>query len=405
MKKILCTILIIAMLCTAVFAATFSDVPAGKWYSAGVEFCAAKGYVTGYTDGTFKPGNSITRAELAAVMNKMLSLSDPAKNTFEDIPAGKWYTAPVLNCVRAGIITGYSEKKFGPSDNVTREQAAVILAKAFNVKKESGRTSFADDAKISGWAVGSVKAMAAKGLVSGTGSNQFSPKAKVTRGQICTMINTAVNKPSAPDTSETIKPTASPNPKNGETEEQANALARAKEYLEIIPFSRDGLVDQLEFDHFSHEDAVYAADHCGADWREQACKKAKQYLKSIPFSYQELVDQLEFDHFSHDDAVYAVDHCGADWREQACKKAKQYLKNIPFSYQGLVDQLESDYYSHDDAVYAVDHCGANWNEQAALKAKSYLKIMPLSRDELINQLMFDHFTKEQAEYGVSKAGL
>ena len=358
MKKILCTILIAAVLCTAVFATTFSDVPSGKWYTAGVEFCAAQGYVTGYTDGTFKPGNSITRAELAAVMNKMLSLSEPAENTFADVPTGKWYTEPILNCVNAGVITGYSDKKFGPSDNVTREQASVILAKAFDVEKASGRTSFADDANISGWAVGSVKAMAAKGLVSGTGNNQFSPKAKVTRGQICTMINTAVNGPSTPAPSETVKLTESPQPSSNETAGQKNALAKAKQYLKIIPFSHDGLVDQLEFDKFSHEDAVYAADNCGADWRDQACMKAKQYLENIPFSYQELVDQLEFDKFSHDDAVYAVDHCGADW-----------------------------------------------NEQAVLKAKSYLKTMPFSREGLIDQLMFDHFTREQAEYGVSKAGL
>lgn len=198
MKKILCTILIISLLMTTALAATFSDVPAGKWYSAGVEYCASQGYVSGYSDGTFKPGNNITRAELAVVMNKMLGLKSPANNTFSDVPSGKWFTEPILNCVKAGVITGYSGKSFGPSDPVTREQAAVIMAQAFQVEKSSGRSSFADDGQIASWAVGYVKAMNAKGLISGTGNNRFSPKDKVTRGQICTIINTAKNGPSEP---------------------------------------------------------------------------------------------------------------------------------------------------------------------------------------------------------------
>lgn len=198
MKKLLCTFLIVSLLMTTALAATFTDVPAGKWYSAGVEYCASQGFVTGYSNGTFKPGNNITRAELAVVMNKMLGLKSPANNTFSDVPSGKWFTEPILNCVKAGVITGYSSKSFGPSDPVTREQAAVILAQAFHVEKASGRSSFADDSQIASWAVGYVKAMNTKGLITGTGNNRFSPKDKVTRGQICTIINTAKNGPSKP---------------------------------------------------------------------------------------------------------------------------------------------------------------------------------------------------------------
>ena len=198
MKKLLCMVLIVSLLMTTALAATFSDVPAGKWYSAGVEYCASQGYVTGYSNGTFKPGNNITRAELAVVMNKMLGLKSPANNTFSDVPSGKWFTEPILNCVKAGVITGYNSKSFGPSDPVTREQAAVIMAQAFQVEKASGRSSFADDGQIATWAVGYVKAMNAKGLITGTGSNRFSPKDRVTRGQVCTIINTAKNGPSKP---------------------------------------------------------------------------------------------------------------------------------------------------------------------------------------------------------------
>ena len=69
-KKIMSGLLALMMLCSmipAVFAATtFSDVPDGKWFSEGVKYCAEKGYVTGYPNGTFKPSAPITRAALVS---------------------------------------------------------------------------------------------------------------------------------------------------------------------------------------------------------------------------------------------------------------------------------------------------------------------------------------------------
>ena len=92
-----------------------------------------------------------------------------------------------------------------------------------------------------------------------------------------------------------------------ETLSQKNAKAAAKNYLKVTAFSHDGLVEQLEFEQFSAEDAAYGADQCGADWNEQAVKSAKQYLNTTAFSYQGLVEQLEFSKFTHEQAVYGAD--------------------------------------------------------------------------------------------------
>jgi hypothetical protein len=66
------------------------------------------------------------------------------------------------------------------------------------------------------------------------------------------------------------------------------------------------LIEQLEFEGYSHSEAVYAADNCGADWNEQAVKKAKQYLEHSSFSRSGLIDQLEFEGFTHSQAEYAA---------------------------------------------------------------------------------------------------
>lgn len=196
MKKILSLVLSLVIATAAfslpVFAADFSDVKADKYYYDSVMQCADKGYVRGYEDGTFRPNGNITRAEFAVIMNKVLGLQEAANNTFRDVKAGKWYTAPVLNCVKAGVISGYGNGYFGINDPVTREQAAVILAKAFSIEGSTGKTPFSDDGNISPWAKSSVKGMYDSGYIAGmksdSGARYFAPRTNLTRGQICVLL-------------------------------------------------------------------------------------------------------------------------------------------------------------------------------------------------------------------------
>lgn len=91
---------------------------------------------------------------------------------------------------------------------------------------------------------------------------------------------------------------------------QKNALRSAKNYLDVMAFSYSGLIKQLEFEKYSHSDAVYAADNCGANWNEQAVKSAKNYLDVMSFSRDGLIDQLKFEGFTHEQAVYGVEQNG-----------------------------------------------------------------------------------------------
>lgn len=91
---------------------------------------------------------------------------------------------------------------------------------------------------------------------------------------------------------------------------QRNALKTAKSYLSVMGFSYNGLIGQLEYEQYSHEDAVYAADNCGADWNEQAAKVARSYLDAMSFSKNGLIDQLEYEGFTHEQAVYGAEANG-----------------------------------------------------------------------------------------------
>jgi hypothetical protein len=95
-----------------------------------------------------------------------------------------------------------------------------------------------------------------------------------------------------------------------ETISQKNARQSAESYLSFSAFSRQGLIDQLEFEEYSTEDAEYAVDALDVDWNEQAAKSAESYLEFSAFSRQGLIDQLVFEGYSKAEAEFGVTAVG-----------------------------------------------------------------------------------------------
>ena len=89
-----------------------------------------------------------------------------------------------------------------------------------------------------------------------------------------------------------------------------NALKTAQSYLNISAFSYTGLIDQLEYEKYSVEEATYAADNCGADWNEQAAKCAQNYIDLTSFSRDGLIDQLIYEGFTQEQAEYGAQAVG-----------------------------------------------------------------------------------------------
>lgn len=108
----------------------------------------------------------------------------------------------------------------------------------------------------------------------------------------------------------TQAPTQKPASVDTTTLGERNALASAKNYLEIMSFSYNGLGKQLMYEGYTYEEAKYAVDNCGADWYEQAAKSAASYLETMSFSRQGLIEQLEYEEFTHEQAVYGVSQVG-----------------------------------------------------------------------------------------------
>ena len=148
-------------------------------------------YLNGYSDGTVRPNGNITRAEVATIFFRLLTdevrdANLTYGNTFTDVPNGAWYNAAVSTLSSMQIINGYTDGSFRPNQNITRAELASIIARFAELKNTSG-VYFTD---ISGhWAAENICLAAANGWITGYSDGSFKPNRPVTRAETVTMIN------------------------------------------------------------------------------------------------------------------------------------------------------------------------------------------------------------------------
>jgi hypothetical protein len=171
--------------------ATMLNDISGHWAEANIKQAVSIGFIKGYTDGTFKPNQTVTRAEFSVMLINALKLQGAgAELTFTDTAKiGAWAQKAVAQAVQAGIIKGYEDGTLRPNAKVTRTEMAAMIANALKLIFESDTsTGFADDKSIPSWAKGAVAELKKLGLIAGTGMNQFNPNAQATRAEAVTVL-------------------------------------------------------------------------------------------------------------------------------------------------------------------------------------------------------------------------
>ncbi|MBO6270279.1 MAG: S-layer homology domain-containing protein, partial [Clostridium sp.] len=173
----------------------FGDLDKSLWYHDGVHWALENGVMKGVGNNLFNPNGTTSRAMIVTMLHRMEGepKSDYAM-TFKDVEDGKWYTEAIRWAAENGIVEGYTKEKFGPTDDLTREQLATILYRYAKLKGQgfTGMWAFPlnfDDASdVSGWANEAVCWMTMNGVIQGTGDNKLSPKWNATRAQVATML-------------------------------------------------------------------------------------------------------------------------------------------------------------------------------------------------------------------------
>lgn len=166
-----------------------SDI-AGHWAESVITQWQSKGLIQGYEDGTFKPGNTITRAEFVTLMNNAKGFWSEGSINFSDVKNGSWFYSAVARAVAAGYVKGYSDGSFKPNNTITRAEAAVMIANTAKLSaNEAGAYRFTDIGSIPAWARGSVGAVVAAGYMTGYPDGSFDANASISRAEAVSSLN------------------------------------------------------------------------------------------------------------------------------------------------------------------------------------------------------------------------
>ena len=152
-------------------------------------------YVIGYTDGTIRPNNDISRAEVATIFFRLLT--DEAREqytttagNFTDVKAGMWCNRAIATLTNMGIIKGYTDGSFQPNKSITRAELATIIARF--AKLDVNTKTFSD---INGhWAQKNIELAAGNGWINGYTDGTFRPNNNITRAETFAMINRVLDR-------------------------------------------------------------------------------------------------------------------------------------------------------------------------------------------------------------------
>ena len=174
----------------------FEDVTIADWFYDDVMFVCGRGVMQGVSDTRFGPHLTATRAMMATILWRMEGSPAPtAEARFTDVRSGQWYSEAVAWTAQSGVYTGYADRSFRPNDSITREQLAAILYRYAKYKgvdvsvgEDTNILSYADAAEISDYAFPAMQWACGAGVMQGSNGNLL-PRGRATRAQIAAMLH------------------------------------------------------------------------------------------------------------------------------------------------------------------------------------------------------------------------
>ncbi|ALQ67485.1 N-acetylmuramoyl-L-alanine amidase [Bacillus sp. SH7-1] len=177
------------------FASTkeFPDVPKNHWSFEAITDLTSKGVIAGYDNGKFGFGDVVTREQVAALMYRALKpeAKNAYKNPYSDISAGTtMFQEEILALTDMGIFVGDGKGTFRPKESLTRAEMAVIIQNAFKFKIKAQHTF--NDVPSTHWANDAVSALESNGITAGNGAGAFNPTSVLTREEYAQFLFNAM---------------------------------------------------------------------------------------------------------------------------------------------------------------------------------------------------------------------
>jgi len=172
----------------------FADVARHDWYFRNVRFAYSSGLMSGTGNGEFAPNTNLSRGMIVTMLWRLEGMPVVSYgNTFHDVQFGNWYADAIAWASANGIVNGYGNGMFGPNDNVTREQIAMILQNyaQFRGKNVFGgmlAAEFTDASSISPWAQEAMEWANMNGFITGRTMTTLAPNGTATRAEFATIL-------------------------------------------------------------------------------------------------------------------------------------------------------------------------------------------------------------------------
>ena len=174
------------------------------------EYEVHNAYIMGYGDGKFCPEQTVTRGEAVNLLYRLMTEDSreeyrSTENDFSDVKAGMAYNTAISTLANAGVLDDFSGSTFGYKKHITREQFAAMLGRVFDVSYDS--KALFNDISESSYA-DSINLLAYLGIIAPDKDGNFSPKAELTRGDICVILNKLLGRLPSADSAKSISNTA-----------------------------------------------------------------------------------------------------------------------------------------------------------------------------------------------------
>lgn len=214
MKKFLSLLIVVTIVLSsvAVFATetvttttpeiSFSDVNAETDTGKAIYKLVDAGILNGYLDGTFKPGNTLTRAELCKIINLVFGYTEADTENFKDVKKEDWFYDYVAVAKKAGYINGFEDGTFRGNEKLTREQSCAIIARVGELFDLPMTETITD--KVSDWAVPYVNKVVANKLMSLEEGGKFRATENITRGELTLVASNFVVEETVPENANEI---------------------------------------------------------------------------------------------------------------------------------------------------------------------------------------------------------
>lgn len=262
-----------------------------NWARDAIQAMSQAGYLSGYSDNTFKPSAQITREQAAAIYGKVLQhnlneqeladiVTKESATSYSDVEADRWSNSAIKLVSAAGVMQGTSKTAFTPSKTMNREEfvaSAASLAKKLNITTpvKTEKVTFKDEDSISLDYVADINYMAERGIVASGATENFNPKQPVTRAQAAIILNRMLNGAGLA----TPKHAAPEAKAETAVKEDAKKLEKAVE-KDASKVSRDAKKDVAKVDKDAKKDAA-KADKAVKEDAKKAEKAAKADTKKV----------------------------------------------------------------------------------------------------------------------------